>query len=318
MKICPSCRRTYSDDSLNFCLDDGSVLTLSTASADSPETLVMHSRPSAPVSPTMPAGGPTGWSTPNQGQFSMQPPRKKSRTWLWVLGIFATLILVCGGGFLGVMYYIGSVADNIVSNATSNSTSSTRSNTTKNATPSPQTPAQTDEVDMAGWTKEPTVWGTTQYENNEMIMASKDKGYYFVQVATDKYETEGATTRVTLRNIDNGGTTLGYGIVFHSDTSPLTKDYAFLIDTKQDRYRIVQHSPGEERTIKQWTKASAIRDGVQENTIEVRDKSGDLAFYVNNEMVASFKNTGGPKSGVPGIYSGDGIKVGFKHLQVVK
>src|SRR5215213_6877911 len=27
MKICPSCRQTYSDDDLNFCLTDGSFLT---------------------------------------------------------------------------------------------------------------------------------------------------------------------------------------------------------------------------------------------------------------------------------------------------
>ncbi|HEV8590917.1 MAG TPA: hypothetical protein VGQ55_02365 [Pyrinomonadaceae bacterium] len=322
MKICPSCRSTYSDDSLNFCLDDGAVLTLTTTAAESPETLVMHPRPSASVAPTVPSGGPTGWSTPNQGQFSMQPPRKKSRTWLWVLGIFTTLILVCGGGFVGVMYYVGSVADKIVNNASSSNSSWTKANSSKTnsgfPSPSPQAASQTDDVDMSDWTKEPTVWGTTQYDNGEMIMASKDKAYYFVQLAPDKYETEDATTRVTVRNVDNANTNLGYGLVVHSDPNPLTKDYAFLIDAKRTRYRIVQHSPSEERTIKPWTTTSAIKDGVQENALEVRDKSGELQFFINNQMVSSFKNTNGPKSGVPGLYSGDGIKIGFKRLQIAK
>ncbi|HKX83454.1 MAG TPA: hypothetical protein VJL58_04465, partial [Pyrinomonadaceae bacterium] len=100
--------------------------------------------------------------------------------------------------------------------------------------------------------------------------------------------------------------------------SPLNKDFGFLIDTKRTRYRIVQHSPSEERTIKPWTTSSAIKDGSQDNTLEVRDKSGELEFYVNGTMVTSFKNTGGPKSGVPGIYAGDALKIGFKHLQVAK
>ena len=28
MKICPRCQTTYADDNLNFCLEDGSTLTL--------------------------------------------------------------------------------------------------------------------------------------------------------------------------------------------------------------------------------------------------------------------------------------------------
>jgi hypothetical protein len=40
MKICPVCRKTYSDDGLNFCLDDGSVLTI--PASDAPPTMVMH------------------------------------------------------------------------------------------------------------------------------------------------------------------------------------------------------------------------------------------------------------------------------------
>jgi len=39
MKICPSCRQTYTDDELNFCLTDGSFLT--TAADNEPKTVYM-------------------------------------------------------------------------------------------------------------------------------------------------------------------------------------------------------------------------------------------------------------------------------------
>ena len=39
MKICPSCRQTYNDDDLNFCLTDGSFLT--TMQGNEPKTVYM-------------------------------------------------------------------------------------------------------------------------------------------------------------------------------------------------------------------------------------------------------------------------------------
>lgn len=39
MKICPNCRQTYNDDTLNFCLNDGSML--SPVSAAEARTIVM-------------------------------------------------------------------------------------------------------------------------------------------------------------------------------------------------------------------------------------------------------------------------------------
>ncbi len=60
MKLCPQCKRTYSDDSLRFCLDDGSVLV-----RDAPATLPYPPRPQeisretvvpqTPVTPSSPA-----------------------------------------------------------------------------------------------------------------------------------------------------------------------------------------------------------------------------------------------------------------------
>lgn len=65
MKICPQCKRTYSDDSLRFCLDDGSILdrdpnaTLPYGPEPAPPRQVESSRETAvrptPVAPSPPA-----------------------------------------------------------------------------------------------------------------------------------------------------------------------------------------------------------------------------------------------------------------------
>jgi len=46
MKRCPGCRRDYADETLNFCLDDGSVLLDGPASMDEPATAVFGVPPS--------------------------------------------------------------------------------------------------------------------------------------------------------------------------------------------------------------------------------------------------------------------------------
>ena len=41
MKRCPECRRDYYDDTLSFCLDDGSALLEGPASPDEPATAIL-------------------------------------------------------------------------------------------------------------------------------------------------------------------------------------------------------------------------------------------------------------------------------------
>ena len=42
MKRCPECRRDYYDDSLLYCLDDGSTLLEGPASGNEPATAILH------------------------------------------------------------------------------------------------------------------------------------------------------------------------------------------------------------------------------------------------------------------------------------
>lgn len=105
MKICPSCRQTYTDDELNFCLTDGSFLT-STAESD-PKTVYMNQ---TRITNQTNWGQQPGYQPPavwqNQQNLQNQPSNYPMRinaqnqtlaTVSLILGVFAVLI----GCFLG-------------------------------------------------------------------------------------------------------------------------------------------------------------------------------------------------------------------------
>ncbi len=109
MKTCPQCRKDYDDDKLNYCLDDGAVLGPS-PSAHIAETIAME----APRVTNQPQMSPTpGWNVPAQN-FASQPPKKSSKAVVWVLGILAGIVVLCGGGIGGLVYLGSLVQDNKV------------------------------------------------------------------------------------------------------------------------------------------------------------------------------------------------------------
>lgn len=321
MKICPVCRKTYSDENLNFCLEDGTLLTQS-QSQPLPETVLMNQpRMTDPNRPHgMPQSAPTAWSAPPQ-QFPVQQ-KKSSKTWLWVVGILGLVVLLCGGGFAGLAV-IG-----LMNQDTGSNTQPPRTNTRVSTTPAPSTPTSStptgddtgdvQNLDLSGWVQEFSLYGTTEYTDGELLMASKQKRFYYVVLAGDEYTSQGADIRVTLRNVDNADSSLGYGLIVHSNPSPLVQDYGFLIDAKQKRYRIVRHEPQDEKSMVPWTKSSIIKDGTQENTIEAKDTGDKTEFYINGQLVNSVSNSYAYKGGVPGLYSGDGVKIAFKNLEIRK
>jgi hypothetical protein len=324
MKICPTCRKTYADDNLNFCLEDGSVLTFA---SNEPPATVMMSQP-RPTDPT--AVFP---STSNQGiqstfgqqapqPYSMQQPKKSSKAWLWILGIVGIVLLLCGGGFAGLLFIGMQANQNQANNSSYPPPNNGRGNTGASPAPSPfsstTSSSDVETVDLSFWVKDSSVWGTTEMSGDEFRMAAKQKGYYYVLVAPDDYTTDGKNVRVTVRNVDNANSSLGYGLIFHSAPTPLTKDYAFLIDSKRKKYRVVRHEPSKETSMVSWKDSSAIKEGTQENILEARDKGDTIELYINNEMVTSIKDQFGYPNGVPGLYSGDGAKIGFKKLEIWK
>ena len=312
MKICPTCRKTYSDDGLNFCLDDGSILTLS--GDQLPETVMMNQ--ARFTEPNAGIGNAPGLQSSygNQAGYSMQP-KKSSKTWMWVVGILGLLVLFCGGGGVAFLVYIFSIDKNRNAGPISSPTPSP-------ARPSPSQPpfekTEVKAIDLSAWVRKDSDFGNTEFTGGEFFMSSRQKGYYYVVAAPAEYKTEKASTSVILRNVNDADSSLGYGIVFHSDPKPLEKGYAFIIDTQNKKYRVARHAPGKEIDIVTWTSSSAINGGSEENTLEVRDKPDRVELYINGEMVTSIKNTHGYKGGVVGLYSGDAVKIGFKKLEIAK
>ena len=108
MKRCPTCKRTFDDDTLSFCLEDGTPLVRDAASrADSQETLVSPS-PSvrAPetdsgLRTTQPSQLP-GTPQMNAARFNVPvgqgyAPVTPRRIWPWIVAIIAFLFLVIAG-----------------------------------------------------------------------------------------------------------------------------------------------------------------------------------------------------------------------------
>src|SRR2546422_6192027 len=103
MKRCPTCKRTFDDDTLSFCLDDGTPLVAATR-PDSEETLVLPSSSDrgARIPDTQPYNQPSGRSTlasePRQPTMPEQyiTPSPQRRVWPWLLGIAVVLLLGFG------------------------------------------------------------------------------------------------------------------------------------------------------------------------------------------------------------------------------
>ncbi|MBK8467076.1 MAG: hypothetical protein IPL32_14745 [Chloracidobacterium sp.] len=329
MKICPRCQKTYADDNLNFCLEDGSVLTAAASGQILPETLVMNEPRITQPQPspgTSTSGSPPNWQQQPQ-QYAMQPPKKSSKAWLWVLGILGILILLCGGGFVGFVFWAASQADKTANSVFSNSKFGSPTPYSNKTPTSTSTTGRDDvtTVDLNMFVKEFSVYGTTEMSGDELTMGSIRKGFYYVLVAPDKdeednpidkYKTDDADTRVTVQNVNDASSSLGYGLIFHSNPQPLQQDYAFLIDTKRKKYEVVRHEPQKETVVKNWTSSNAIKGGTEENVLEVRDQSDKIEMYINGTMVTSIQNTHGYSGGVVGLYSGDGVKVVFKNLEI--
>ncbi|MGI8837805.1 MAG: DUF4440 domain-containing protein [Pyrinomonadaceae bacterium] len=92
MKRCPTCKRTFTDQNLSFCTDDGTPL-VKVVDESAEETLVYPSasdrgpEPSASANPVQPAYQPPGSYVPPPGQ-----PAKR-RVWLWILAILAIVLI---------------------------------------------------------------------------------------------------------------------------------------------------------------------------------------------------------------------------------
>ena len=318
MNICPRCQKTYADEGLNFCLEDGATLMQSNAADTSiPATVLLNqTRPTAP--PNQPFGNQNNWN-PNPNQFPTQQPPKKSKTWLWAIGILGGLILLCGGGLTGFVFWAASLESKKREYNTAFNTAYNSNSVSNTKTPVYTDWANAERIDLSKWVALDTSGaGNTEYENGDFIMSSKRKGYYYVLVSSIKYQTENATTKVSARNVNETDTSLGFGLIVHSNPKPLVQDYAFLIDSENKKYRVVRHEPRVEIPIVEWTYSAAIKDGTQANVLEVHDQNNKMSFYINNQLATTVDDTDGFIGGVPGLYSSDAVPIAFSDFEIKK
>jgi hypothetical protein len=146
MKICPTCSRTYADETLTFCLDDGSTLSATYSQHTTERISASRSTDPAPTEVFYPGSKVDASTTPltrtipslqppiYQDKRPLQPQEKRSnRTALVLLmGVIlgAILALLMTGGWLGASK--NDAVDN--QNATDNRPGSNISNSNK-ATP---------------------------------------------------------------------------------------------------------------------------------------------------------------------------------------
>lgn len=113
MKQCPLCRQTYTDDNLNFCLNDGELLSVFGSEAtggrfadDSPPTIVLDpARRTNPAHWSASGQPPAQWHQPQYMQNAPfgSPGFSRSRdqtlpTVALILGIFSLPMVCCMGG----------------------------------------------------------------------------------------------------------------------------------------------------------------------------------------------------------------------------
>ena len=98
MKRCPTCQKTFTEEHLSFCVDDGTPL-VTVDPADDEATVVRSAAEDTSSEPPGVSGGVP--SNPYQPPSSYVPPgsygEPKRRAWPWILGIFSILFVVLIG-----------------------------------------------------------------------------------------------------------------------------------------------------------------------------------------------------------------------------
>ena len=343
MKRCPSCNRTFTDVSLNFCLEDGTPLVSDTAL--DPGATLRYTDPrgtNAPPTEIYSPGGPaqtsrvpgryeappTARSGPGNQWAPLPPmvPQKKSNAVWWIVGG----ILVGGIVVVGVAVMILAIAS-MGSNSNNNSnvrnansrvanrnTNNANSNGT-NVNSSASLPAlTTDDFSEETWGKGNFSYGDISYEDGEYRMRAKERSYLVMYAPSNDYSTENARVRVTVQDVEGGAVSTGYGLIVHgqkTETSQL-EDYALLIFTgDQPQYEIIKHKAGVQTTVVPWTKSSAILTGTSANQLEVRARGAELSFYINGQYVNRITDNE-IKKGVVGFYTSGTSEVAFDDLEI--
>jgi hypothetical protein len=348
MKRCPTCSRTYTDDALSFCLDDGAVLlTIEDApSSFDPNATMRYAEARDTSSPTevYRPGPPSGqgnqvvnpsWSAIPGTGATAAPPRKRSLL-PWIIG-GGLLVIVLGVGLVVLVVVLVSLNSNSNRSNANNSnnsnssanksnrnsptlTNSNNSNSTNANSSSSSGVALRDDFSSAKWYSGNLAGGYCWYENDEYHMRAAANSYIVIYAPDkDTYFTQHSTVKVTARSVSGTAPNYGYGVVVLGELSKKKEleDYGFLIWTGNDpQYKVVLHRGGTETPIVNWTKTQTIRTGTSPNQLEVRVSDNQMAFYINGQYATSIEDSAGYKNGSVGFYTSDTYEVAFDDLEI--
>src|SRR3981081_89822 len=90
MKRCPTCNRKYEDDTLKFCLEDGTALSDAARDANPPATEILPR-----AQPTLKSSAdPTIPSYPNAGEFRPRESITRQSNPILTAGVIAIVVLL--------------------------------------------------------------------------------------------------------------------------------------------------------------------------------------------------------------------------------
>jgi hypothetical protein len=316
MKSCPQCKQTYTDETLNFCLNDGTILVVQSFNQNQQAETVMMNSPRVTSNQQPPV------FVNQQPQYAVSQPRKKSKAWIWILAIVGVIGL---GGIVIFIALVGLVASlpdgNENSNVRTTNTPKSSDLFGKDDSKSSNSSSSDDVMkdDLSEWLYDDPKYGRSTYNNDELTMTSKANDYTFMLSTPDnQFETANAISKVSVKNVDNK-TTGGFGLIIHSSAkNPGQQDYVFLIDSKTRRFRISKHTNTKERTVINWTSSNSINNGSEYNELEVQDEDGTMTFFINGQSVKAIEDNDGNASGIIGLYVSGGVPIAFKNLEIRK
>ncbi|MEP6570639.1 MAG: hypothetical protein ABJC10_12780 [Acidobacteriota bacterium] len=342
MKSCPACKRTYTDASLNFCLEDGTPLVSSPAPGIDPNATIRYTdprdtgHPPAEVvrqaaEPTYQVSAPVASQGSSFGQQQHSnlsaagvQPRKSKAIW-WVLGGLL-VVAVIGVGAVVMIVAIASMGSNANVNANSgnvnrlaNRNANANANIT-NANANASLPSSTtDDFSAQKWGTGNYAYGDIWYADDEYHMRAKQGKYLVMYAPSPDYKTGNATVTVTTRSVDGTPAASGQGLIVHGEKSSTgeLEDYALLIYTgAEPKYEIVKHKGGQQTALVSWTASSAIHSGATANELEVRARGSELTFYINSQYVDRITDSENFKGGIAGLYTSDTAEIAFDDLEI--
>lgn len=341
MKRCPSCNRTYTDASLNFCLEDGTPLVGDAAPSYDLNATVRDEPPrrtSEPPVTEIYRQKPQVNQVPRTRQPQQAPPQrsrtpqlqeqKKSNAVWWVAGGVA-VVGILGVGLIVMLLVFSRLGSNtnggndsantraVNTNRAANANRSANDNTNTSTLPT----SFTDNFAEEKWRTGNFQFGDIWYKDDEYHMRSKEKTYLVMYAPSSDYATENATVRVTTRSVDGIGPTSGYGLIVHGQKSPGNEleDYALLVFTGDDpQYQVVMHKGGNQTALVPWTKSTVIRSGTSPNQLEIQSRGDQLRFYINGRYVTRITDSDNLKRGVAGLYTSETSEVVFDDLEITR